>query len=114
MTRILPALSCLLLLVPAVRAENWPEFRGPTGQGIATGRLPTEWGPAKNVAWKQPIPGRGWSSPIVYQGRIYLTTAVEEGNKGMSLRALCLDAKKGDVIWDQEVFHPTGKPPRMH
>ena len=112
--RTLPALFGILVLVSTVRGEDWPQFRGPTGQGIAVGRLPTEWGPAKNIAWKQPIPGRGWSSPIIYQGRIYLTTAVDEGNKGLSLRALCLDAKEGKILWNKEVFHPAGKPPRMH
>jgi outer membrane protein assembly factor BamB len=113
LTRILPALSGILILTSAVQAEDWPQFRGPTGQGIATGRLPTEWGPAKNIAWKQPIPGRGWSSPIVYKGRIYLTTAVPEG-KGLSLRAMCLDAKDGKTLWNKEAFHPAGKTPRIH
>ncbi len=114
MTRILPALSCLLLPLLAVRAEDWPQFRGPTGQGIATGRLPTEWGPMKNVVWKQAIPGRGWSSPIVLKGRVYLTTAVAEGKDALSLRVLCLDAVDGKILWDKEVFHPTGNTPRIH
>lgn len=114
MTRIFPALSCLLIPLLSVRAEDWPEFRGPTGQGIVTGRLPTEWGPGKNIAWKQPIPGRGWSSPIFFRGRIYLTTAVDEGGKGLSLRALCLDSRDGKIVWDQEVFHAAGKTPRIH
>lgn len=54
-------------------ADDWPEFRGPTGQGIVTkGDLPTTWGKDKNVVWKQAIPGKGWSSPVVVAGRIYL------------------------------------------
>ena len=86
-----------LLSLTDARAEEWPEFRGPGGQGIATGRPPTEWGPTKNVTWKQPIPGRGWSSPVVANGRVFLTMAVpaEDGTKDISLRALCLDAGSG-------------------
>jgi outer membrane protein assembly factor BamB len=100
-----------------VQGENWPEFRGPTGQGIATSTdLPIEWSPTKNVVWKQAIPGKGWSSPIVYEGRIYLTTSVpNSANKDQSLRALCLDAKTGKVLWDQEVFRQeAAKAPRIH
>src|SRR5713226_1198089 len=73
---VLPLLT-LFLNAPAPAADSWPEFRGPTGQGlVASGKLPTEWGPDKNVAWKQEIPGKGWSSPVILDGRIYLTTAV--------------------------------------
>jgi outer membrane protein assembly factor BamB len=92
-------------------AENWPEFRGPTGQGHAQGTLPIEWGPDKNVAWKQNIPGHGWSSPVVWEGRIYLTTAVpdtQSPTNDLSLRALCLDAKSGRVIWDVEAIRQPG------
>lgn len=105
-----------LLLASPVRAENWPEFRGPTGQGIAPGKLPTQWSADKNVVWKQPIPGKGWSSPIILDGRIYLTTAVvDEDKKELSLRALCLDAKDGKTVWDREVFRgPATAAPRIH
>src|SRR5262249_47900259 len=71
------ALVVCLALPPDLPAENWPEFRGPTGQGtIAKGSLPTEWSADKNVVWKQRVPGLGWSSPIIWEGRIYLTTSV--------------------------------------
>jgi len=91
-------------------AQDWPEFRGPTGQGIVTqGTVPTEWSATKNVVWKQAIPGNGWSSPIVCKGRIYLTTAVPvEGKADQSLRALSLDAKNGKVLWDRELFRQDG------
>lgn len=89
-------------------AEDWPEFRGPTGQGISNEtNLPAEWSTTKNVAWKVEIPGKGWSSPIVSKGRIYLTTAeVPPAGSGndRSLRALCLDAKSGKTLWNVEVF----------
>jgi outer membrane protein assembly factor BamB len=101
------------------RDENWPEFRGPTGQGLATDEgLPTEWGPSKNVAWKQSIPGKGWSSPIVYGRRIYLTTSVPvagSSSQDESLRALCLNAQDGRILWDKEVIRQDGgRAPAIH
>jgi outer membrane protein assembly factor BamB len=107
------AATTLILIavsVPAVGGD-WPQFRGPSGQGISSEKnLPAEWSTTKNVAWKVPVPGRGWSSPIVSKGRVYLTTAVKpEGADGneRSLRAMCLDAKTGKTLWDVEVFHQT-------
>src|SRR5262245_37804765 len=61
-------------------AEDWPQFRGPTGQGISTERrLPLEWSDTRNIIWKTEVPGLGWSSPVVAAGRIWLTTATTEG-----------------------------------
>ncbi|MBI4601344.1 MAG: PQQ-binding-like beta-propeller repeat protein [Planctomycetes bacterium] len=94
---------------------DWPEFRGPTGQGHASAKdLPLEWGPAKNVAWRKALPGKGWSSPVLWKGRVYLTTAIEEGGK-LSLRALCVDASSGHLRWDAEVFsHERSGVPGIH
>jgi len=98
-------LLALSLLVPLARAENWPQFRGPTGQGLSTEtNLPTEWSATKNVAWKTPIPGEGWSSPIVWDNRIFLTTALQ---KGTLCHVLCLDRDTGKILWDQQVFEQT-------
>jgi outer membrane protein assembly factor BamB len=106
----------LTLLLPIVaRAEDWPQFRGPTGQGHAAAEnLPLEWGKDKNRAWQQAIPGLGWSSPVVVKGCVYLTTAVP--TKGdYSLEALCLDAKTGAILWEKEVFRENGKTaPAIH
>lgn len=110
------AIVCLIAMVTA-RAEDWPEFRGPTGQGHYTGKpLPVEWSTTKNVAWKLAIPGKGWSSPVVWRGRIYLTSGVPvEGSKDLSLEALCLDAENGKLLWQTEVFRPeSAKSPRIH
>jgi outer membrane protein assembly factor BamB len=78
--------------------------------------VPTEWGPTKNVVWKQDLPGKGWSSPVVAGGKVYLTAAVSvEGNTDLSLCALCLDAKDGKVLWKEEVFRQDGQSaPRIH
>jgi outer membrane protein assembly factor BamB len=112
----LPACRAFLLLIAStsiLTAEDWPQFRGPTGQGISAEKnLPTEWGPDKNIKWQAEIPGLGWSSPVVVKGRIYLTTAVPQGDgdkPDQSLRALCVDAKTGDVVWDEQVFLQDGK-----
>lgn len=83
-------------------AENWPGFRGPTRQGVSSEKnLPIRWAPDKNVLWKTAIPGNGWSSPIVWQDRIFLTTATAEGR---SCRVLSIDAKTGKILWDRHVF----------
>jgi outer membrane protein assembly factor BamB len=87
-------------------AEDWPEFRGPTGQGLASGdKWPVHWNSKENVVWKVPIPGEGWSSPIVADGRVYLTTSLNPESAGsLSLQVLCLDAGTGKLIWQKEVF----------
>lgn len=88
-------------------AENWTEFRGNTGQGIvAKGSLPTEWSATKNVVWKEPIPGSGWSSPVIFDGQVFLTAAVPDGGgkEGLSLQVLGLDAASGKRLWTTRVF----------
>jgi outer membrane protein assembly factor BamB len=104
------------LLATTLLAADWPEFRGPTGQGhVPSGSLPTQWSESENIAWKQPVPGNGWSSPIIVQGKIYLTTAVPQGGGDVSLRALCLDATSGKQHWSREVFRQEGRSsPRIH
>jgi outer membrane protein assembly factor BamB len=109
----------ILLNVLLARCENWPEFRGPTGQGLVlSGSLPTEWSATRNVAWRQAIPGTGWSSPIIYEGRVYLTTAVpvpDSPNNDQSLQALCLDAETGNILWNMEVYRQDGQiAPSIH
>ena len=71
---------CLLLtLTCAAQAENWPQFRGPHGTGLPEAkRLPTTWARDQHVAWKADIPGQGWSQPVVWEKRIFVTTAVPE------------------------------------
>ncbi|WDI40592.1 PQQ-binding-like beta-propeller repeat protein [Bremerella sp. P1] len=116
---ILVLLGSSQLAGQATAQSNWFQFRGPTGQGIAaTATLPKEWGPEKNIAWRQEVPGLGWSSPVVAGNRIFLTTAVpqsEEKKADQSLRTLCLDADTGKILWDVEVFLQDGETaPRIH
>jgi len=87
-----------------LRAEDWFQFRGPDGQGHSSATaLPVHWGKNENVRWKTPIPGKGWSSPITFGNRIFLTTAVPEGDN-YSLHALGLDARSGKILWDTVVY----------
>ena len=89
---------------------EWPQFRGPTGQGIsAATNVPVTWSATEHVAWKVALAGAGWSSPVLSKGRLYLTKAVADSpdaGGAVSLHAVCLDAGKGDVLWDTEVFRP--------
>ena len=98
--------AALVAAVQLMAGADWPEFRGPTGQGhILATNLPLHWDSKQNVAWKTPIPGSGWSSPILAQGRLYLTTAAPaDGSSDLSLRTVCVDAETGSVIWNVEVF----------
>jgi outer membrane protein assembly factor BamB len=85
--------------------EDWLRFRGPSGQGISSeGNLPLHWGRSQNVAWKTPIPGSGWSSPIVFGDRVFLTSTTGEGT---SCHVISVDANTGKVVWDVEVFKQT-------
>ncbi|MEY3457317.1 MAG: hypothetical protein RL215_474 [Planctomycetota bacterium] len=92
-----------LLISLAPQPHDWPQFRGPAANGHVPDQLvPLEWSETQNVKWKTPVPGLGWSSPAVVAGKVFLTTAVPNGN-GLSLRALALDAASGKILWDQEV-----------
>src|ERR1044071_7303064 len=66
------------LLLPAAHAEDWPQWRGPTGQGIGTAKAtPTTWSETENIGWKTPLRGKAWSSPVILGDEIWLTTAEE-------------------------------------
>jgi outer membrane protein assembly factor BamB len=111
----LRSLAIALLLVNVCGAEDWPQFRGPAGDGIsAAANVPVEWSADKRIAWKTAIPGSGWSSPILSGGRLYITTATGDADAGdVSLRALCLDAADGQIVWNVEVFRPSAADARQ-
>ncbi len=103
--------SCFAM-APAGAQDAWPEFRGPTGAGHATDdNLPVRWNQQENVQWRKKLPGNGWSSPVIVNDRIFLTTAVPiEDTEPVvySLRAFCLAAESGEMLWNREVFRPLG------
>jgi outer membrane protein assembly factor BamB len=92
-------ITVLLLIL----AANWPNFRGPSRQGVVADKaaLPVKWSASENLLWRTELPGAGWSSPIVWSDRIFLTTA-DDGGK--SCRVLSLDRKSGRILWNNEVF----------
>jgi outer membrane protein assembly factor BamB len=115
-----PALALLVIgcTAAANSAGDWPQFRGPNGSAVSTDtNLPVEWGADKNVAWKVKVPGYGWSSPVVWGDRVFLTTAIADkqdkpadsskwqGGSGQKLDTVykwelyCLAAADGHVVW---------------
>jgi outer membrane protein assembly factor BamB len=96
---------CGLLALSIVGArgdENWPQFRGPTGQGVSDSKdLPTTWSPTQNVKWKTPIHGKAWSSPVIWGNRVWVTTATEDGR---DLFVLCIDKETGKITQDVKLF----------
>jgi outer membrane protein assembly factor BamB len=96
---------CLVAVAAAVlRLEaQWPQHRGPDGTGAtASARLPLTWSETSNVRWKTPVHGRGWSSPIVVDGQVWVTTATPDGR---DLSVLTLDAASGKIVRDVKLFH---------
>ncbi|MFO0919146.1 MAG: PQQ-binding-like beta-propeller repeat protein [Planctomycetaceae bacterium] len=120
--------ACLQLTATASPAENWPQFRGPESQGVFAGEsLPDHWSATENVAWKTDVPGRGWSSPIIWGDRVFLTTVINTGHseapkKGLYFggdrpkpadsvhqwKVICLDLADGNILWERLVHE--GKP----
>lgn len=94
-----------LPLVSGLATDHWPEFRGPTGDGHAPDSAPPiRWSASENIRWRVPVPGKAWSSPVVADGRIYVSTAeIEDGD--LSLRALAFQLDDGAPLWDREIFH---------
>ena len=84
MNRFLLAGGAVLTLILgglAIAADQWPQFRGPQGKGLTEQKLATEWGAEKNIAWKVTVPGTGWSQPVVWGDKIYVTTAITENQQ---------------------------------
>ena len=112
---------------------NWPQWRGPDGSGVSSERgLPEEWGEAKNIRWKTPLPGKGHSSPVVWGKRVFVTTAVEgpvvpgakavehriEGqiwkhpdsvgaDRKHAFKVIALDRDTGKILWEQTAWEGT-------
>ena len=84
-----------------IRAENWPGWRGPSGDGVSNGKgIPTKWSSTENIAWRIAIPGEGHSSPIVWGDKVFLTSSLTEKNKRI---LLCIDRLSGQTVWQRDV-----------
>lgn len=99
---------CVLALNLSASRADWPEFRGPFGNGHVTADdskpigLPTTWSETENVRWKAEIPFKGWSTPVILEGKIWLTTATEDGK---DYYVLCIDAATGKILLNKKLFH---------
>jgi outer membrane protein assembly factor BamB len=137
--RLAVAITMLTLTSPLAICADWPQFRGPDGQGLALdSQIPVKWDDADSVRWATDIPGTGWSSPVVQGDRVWVTTAVETkptpeqiakqqkesrltpdlfkrrqvaGN--VSLRVLCLNRETGQLIRETE-FASVNSPEAIH
>ena len=86
-----------------LKAQNWPAWRGPNGDGTSIEtNLPTQWDSISNVSWKSKVPGGGHSSPIVWENRIFMLSALMETQERV---LLCFDEKNGELLWQQTVIH---------
>lgn len=112
-------------------ADDWPQWRGPKGAGVAEGTYPDRWSPTEHIRWKTPIPGRGHSSPSVWGDHVFLTTAVEgeeiAGWKApvhlgfdrkpgyvnadstgvgrmLVMKVLAIQASTGKILWERTAF----------
>ncbi len=96
------AVTAIMISCARSHGQQWNQFRGPAGDGITTAKdLPTEFDEANNVRWKIAIPGSGWSSPVVWENEIWLTSGDESKKE---LRAICVDATSGKVVKNIKVF----------
>ncbi len=106
-------LAAALAAAPAVpaRGVDWPDYRGPTWDGhVPAGDLPLEWSETRNVAWKTTLRGRGWSTPVIADGRIWLTTATEDGRQRF---VVAIDQASGAVLHHRKLFD-VETPPQIH
>ena len=132
MLLFLITLTCLLALNSGAGAADWPQWRGPAGQGISVEKnLPSTWTATKNIKWKTPIEGRGHSSPIVWGKKIFLTTALDgetvpgrtpgvthklaDGTDFVhpdavgadlkhTFKVICLDRETGKILWERVAY----------
>ncbi len=96
------ATSFMFSAAMARAADEWPQFRGPTGQGLSDAKgLPLTWSETNNIAWKTAIPGIGYSSPVVSGNRIWLTSSPD---KGQTRHVLCVDLASGKISHDIPLF----------
>ncbi len=123
MRTIFVGLVSLLLLNSVLAGDRWPQFRGPQSMGVADDpSLPDTWSQTENVAWKTEIPGNGWSSPVVWGEKIFVTSVVAEGETEKPKKGLyfggerkapdtphhwmiyCVDWKSGKIRWEREGY----------
>jgi hypothetical protein len=101
-TQVMPVAVCFgLLAASSTPGANWPQWRGPNGDGISPEtNVPVRWSATENIAWKTPIPGESHSSPVVWEDAVFVTTALAGSQERLLLR---LDARTGKIVWQRTV-----------
>ncbi|MCA9194561.1 MAG: PQQ-binding-like beta-propeller repeat protein [Planctomycetales bacterium] len=115
-------LVALCWMPPYCMCADWPEFRGPTADGLVPhATLPTSWSPTKNVRWVTSLPGEGWSSPIVIKDDIFLTAAIPlprtlggQESGGYDLVLLKIDGQDGSLLEQLVLFSEPSSAPSIH
>jgi outer membrane protein assembly factor BamB len=105
-------LVCLFGSATAAYSDNWSQFRGPSGNATSSNSsVPTQWSETENIAWKTRLPGRGASSPVIWEDRVFVTAFTgygmsddEPGDKSdLRLHVICIDRHTGQLLWDQSI-----------
>jgi outer membrane protein assembly factor BamB len=109
------ALAAILLEFGPIARADWPEFRGPWGDGHASAPgesksvgLPLQWSETNNVKWKTEIPYKGWATPVIMAGQVWLATATEDGH---DFFAICVDEATGKILFNEKLFHSDNPEP---
>jgi outer membrane protein assembly factor BamB len=101
----------IMLPVASLRAENWDRFRGPNGAGQSDSQtIPSEWN-ADNFLWRQKLPGIGHSSPVIWDDKLFVTSAVPETGEQI---VQAYDARSGKPLWDRHIVAPAVSPYKHH
>ena len=117
-------LVCVVCAPFLARASDWPEFRGPTKNGISEQtELPIRWSETENVRWFTKTKGLGWSSPVTHGDRIYFTSSINteedvssdgEFRGRQSLQLVCLNSKDGKEVYSKSIFEQAKDAPKIH
>ena len=126
----LTATATLFMASALLADENSPQFRGIDSRGVIEGEKtpPTDWSMNKNIRWQRELPGEGWSAPIIWNGKAFLTTAVPQGETGSSeyrrgdrdaapstiyeFKLYCIDMKTGKTVWDKVALKGKSRIPK--
>ncbi len=101
---IIPTLFVFNISSSQEGSDNWTHFRGNELNSLANDKTyPVEWSDSTNIEWKTPIPGKGWSSPVVFGDQVWMTTA---SNRGKEMFAVCTDLNSGRILFNEKVFEP--------
>ena len=113
-TRLLHGISVLLgvfFFAVSGHSADWPAWRGVDGLGVSSEtNLPKTWSDTENIAWKTEIPGEGASSPVIVDGKVYLTTQIDD----RELRVVRIDANSGQLDWNTKVAVGSGTAHQIH